>query len=220
MSTVRKMSNVAVAMQSALAAAKTISSITKAAPGVVTSTAHGYSNGDFLLMTVQGMFQLNGRVFRVAAVTTDTFQLEDVSGGTGIDTTAMDTFASGTAQKITFGTSITTAAEINVSGGEFDFIDTTTIHGNQKTQIPGTANPISIALNHLWDISDAGQIAMKSASDLQAQRAFKFTFGTGGPIMVFTGYVGFTGAPTGAAQDKITSPSTVTAFGTPTYYSA
>jgi len=111
-------------------------------------------------------------------------------------------------------------ASINVSGGDFDFIDTTTIHTNQKSQIPGAANPIKIDLNHLWDISDAGQIAMKNASDAQSQLAFKFTFGTGGPIMVFTGYVGFVGAPTGGAQDKITSPSTVTAFGTPSYYSA
>ena len=214
------MSNVAVAMQSALAAAKTITAITKAAPGVVTSTAHGYSNGDYVFLEVQGMSQVNGRVFRVANVATDTFQLEDVTGGTGIDTTVFDTFSSGTAKKITFGTSITTAATINVTGGDFDFIDTTTIHSNQKSQIPGAANPISISMDQLWDIADAGQIALKAASDTQAQRAFKFTFGTGGPIMVFVGYVGFTGAPTGNAQDKITSPATVTAFGSPTYYSA
>lgn len=215
---VRKMSNVAVAMQSALAAAKTISAITKAAPGVVTSAGHGYSNGDYVFLEVQGMIQVNARVFRVASVATDTFQLEGVTGGTGIDTTDFDTFTSGTAKKITFGTSITTASSINISGGDFDFIDTTTIHSNQKSQIPGASNPISMTMDQLWDITDAGQIALKAASDTQAQRAFKFTFGTGGPIMVFVGYVGFTGAPTGSAQDKITSPATVTAFGSPTYY--
>lgn len=217
---VRKMSNVAVAMQSALAAAKTITSITKAAPGVVTSTAHGYSNGDYVFIEAQGMTQINARVFRVASVATDTFQLEDVTGGTGIDTTAFDTFTAGTAQKITFGTSITTASTINITGGDFDFIDTTTIHSNQKTQIPGAANPISMTMDQLWDLSDAGQIALKAASDIQAQRAFKLTFGVGGPIMVFVGYVGYTGNPTGAAQDKIISPSTITAFGSPTHYSA
>lgn len=215
---VRKMSNVAVAMQSALAAAKTISAITKAAPGVVTSAGHGYSNGDYVFLEVQGMIQVNARVFRVVSVATDTFQLEGVTGGTGIDTTDFDTFSSGTAKKITFGTSITTASSINISGGDFDFIDTTTIHSNQKSQIPGASNPISMTMDQLWDITDAGQIALKAASDTQAQRAFKFTFGTGGPIMVFVGYVGFTGAPTGSAQDKITSPATVTAFGSPTYY--
>lgn len=217
---VRKMSNVAVAMQSALATAKIITGITKAAAGVVSSVAHGFANGDYVLLEVQGMYQLNARVFRVINKADDSFQLEAQIAGTALDTTAFDAFSSGTAKKITFGTSITTSASINVSGGDFDFIDTTLIHSNQKSQIPGSANPISISMDQLWDISDAGQIAMKAASDLQEQRAFRFTFGIGGPIMTFVGYVGFTGAPVGNAQDKITSPATITAVGTPTYYTA
>lgn len=220
MASVTKWSNVAVAMQSALAAAKTISAITKAAPGVVTSAAHGYSNGDFLYLAVNGMWQLNGRVFRVCNVATDTFQLEDVSGGTGIDTSAFETFSSGTAQKLTFGNSITTAVDMQVSGGDFEMIDTTTIHGNQKSEIPGLPNPLKFTFNNLWDPTDAGQAAMKTASDAQAIRAFKFTFGTGGKIMVFAGYVGFVGAPAGQSQDKVTSQAVITANGSPSYYSA
>lgn len=217
---VTKWSNVAIAMQSALAAAKTLTAITKASPGVVSSTAHGYSNGDFVYLEVQGMWQLHGRVFRVASVATDTFQLEDVSGGTGLSTAAFDTFTSGSAYKITFGTSITTATSMNVSGGDYSMIDTTTIHGNQKSEVPGLPNSLSMTFDNLWDPTDAGQAAMKSASDAQAIRAFKFTFGTGGKIMVFAGYVGFAGAPAGSAQDKVTSQAVITAHGTPTYYSA
>ena len=214
-----KWSNVAIAMQSALAAAKTLTAITKASPGVVSSTAHGYSNGDFVYLEVQGMWQLHGRVFRVASVATDTFQLEDVSGGTGLSTAAFDTFSSGSAYKITFGTSITTATSMNVSGGDYSMIDTTTIHGNQKSEVPGLPNSLSMTFDNLWDPTDAGQAAMKSASDAQAIGAFKFTFGAG-KIMVFAGYVGFAGAPAGSAQDKVTSQAVITAHGTPTYYSA
>lgn len=217
---VTKWSNVAIAMQSALAAAKTISGITKASPGVVSSTAHGYSNGDYVYLTVNGMWQLNGRVFRVANVATDTFQLEDVSGGTGISTASFDTFTSGTAEKITFGNSITTATSMNVSGGDYAMIDTTTIHGNQKSEIPGLPNALSLSFDNLWDPTDAGQAAMKAASDAQGLRAFKFTFGSGGKIMVFAGYVGFAGAPAGQAQDKVTTQAVITAYGTPSYYSA
>lgn len=217
---VTKWSNVAIAMQSALAAAKTLTAITKASPGVVSSTAHGYSNGDYVYLDVQGMWQLHGRVFRVASVATDTFQLEDVSGGTGLSTAAFDTFTSGYAYKITFGTSITTATSMNVTGGDYSMIDTTTIHGNQKSEVPGLPNSLSMTFDNLWDPTDAGQAAMKSASDAQAIRAFKFTFGTGGKIMVFAGYVGFAGAPAGSAQDKVTSQAVITAHGTPTYYSA
>ncbi len=211
---VRKWSGVAVAMQSALAAAKTISGVTKADPAVVTATTHGYSNGDYVLLVVQGMYQLDGKVVRVASVATDTFQAE------GVDSTLFDTFVSGTAQKITFGTTLSSMTSVNASGGDFDFIDTTTIHQNVKTQIPGLANPLSYSFDNLWDMSDAAQLAMKAASDNQGQRAFKFVFGTGGPVMVFSGYVGFAGAPTGSAQDKVVSPAVITAFGTPTYYAA
>lgn len=220
MATVTKWSNVAIAMQSAIAAAKTITGITLAAPGVVASASHGYSNGDYLYLEVQGMWQLNGRVFRVCSVATDTFRLEDVSGGTGIDTTAFGTFSSGSAYKLTFGTSITTATTMNMSGGNFPMIDTTTVHANQKSQVPGLPDAMNATFDNLWDPTDAGQSAMKSASDAQAKRAFKFTFGTGGKIMVFSGYVGFAGAPQGSAQDKVTTSAVITCEGTPTYYSA
>jgi hypothetical protein len=217
---VTKWSNVAIAMQSALGVAKTISGITKAAPGVVSAT-HDFANGDFIVMDVQGMWQLNARVFRLCNVVgTTTFQLEDVSGGTGISTAAFDTFTSGTAQKITFGSSISTATSMSASGGNFAMIDTTTIHGNQKAQVPGLPDALSMTFDNLWDPTDAGQAAMKTASDAQAKRAFKFTFGTGGKIMAFNGYVGFAGAPAGSAQDKITTQAVITCEGTPTYYSA
>jgi hypothetical protein len=217
------MSNVAVAMQSALGANVAITSITLAAPGVITTTAvHGLAVGDYVLMTVSGMYQLNGKVYRVASggFTTTIIQLEDVTGGTGISTIGFAAFSSGTLNKITFGTSISSAASMTASGGDFAYLDTTTIHTNQKSQIPGAANPISFEMEHLWDITDAGQIAMKNASDLQSQLAFKLTYGTGGPIQVFTGYVGYTGAPTGAAQDILKSKASLTAFGSPSYYSA
>ena len=112
-------SNVQVAVQSALAAADTISAITKANPAVVTATAHGLANGDWVSLDVLGMHQLDKSVCRVANVTANTFELE------GVDSTGFDTFSSGTAQAITFGTSITTMSDINVSGGDFESIDTT-----------------------------------------------------------------------------------------------
>lgn len=210
----KKWSNVAVAMQSALAAAKTITGITKASPGVVTSAAHGYANGDFVVLQVQGMFQLNDVVARVAGVTTDTFQLE------GIDTTAFDTFSSGTAEKVTFGTSITSATSVSSGGGGFDFIDTTTIHANTKSQMPGLPAAATYSFDNIWDPADAGLLALKTASDAQAKRAFKFTFGAGGAIAVFYGYVGANLLPGGQAQGLVTTQTVITLNGTPSYYAS
>jgi hypothetical protein len=214
MATARKWSNVAVAMQSAIAATKTITAISQAGTGVVSASTHGYSNGDYVLLLVTGMFQLNGRVFRVANQATDTFQLE------GENTTNYDAFSAGTAQKLTFGTTISTVTNLSASGADQKFIDTTTIHQNQETNMPGSTSPLSYSIDNIWDVSDAGLVAMKAAYDASAQRAFKFTFGTGGQIMVFNGYVGASLAPTGSAQNLVTTPATITVYGTPTYYSA
>jgi hypothetical protein len=206
--------NVAVAMQSAIAAAKTIISISQANPGVVNATAHGYSDGDYVMLEVQGMYQVNQRVVRVANKTTDTFELE------GINTTDFEAFSSGTAKEITFGTSISSATTISASGGNFDMIDTTTIHQNFRSEMPGLPQPISYSMDHIWDSADAGQIAMKAASDIQALRAFKFTFGSGGKILVFVGYVGFAGLPGGSAQNLITCQAVFTMNGLPTFYAS
>ncbi len=80
---------------------KTISAITKANPGVVTATSHGYSNGDYVIISgVVGMTELNGRQFKVASVSTHTFALQDMDGN-NFDTSSLTTYASaGTAFKI------------------------------------------------------------------------------------------------------------------------
>ena len=94
-------------------AAKTISAITKASPGVVTASSHGYSNGDYVIISsVVGMTELNGRQFKVAGVTTNTFQLQDMDGN-NFDTSSLTTYASaGSAFKIYQITSPYTTAQL------------------------------------------------------------------------------------------------------------
>ena len=206
--------NVQVSMQSAISASKTITGITQANPAVVTCTSHGYANGDIVYLEVQGMRQLNEKAVRVAGVTTDSFQLE------GVDATLYDAFISGTVAEATLGTTISTATSISASGGDFDFIDTTTIHDNSKSQIPGLPSAISFSMEHIWDAADAGLLAMRAASDNQQKRVFKFQFGPGGKILYFAGYVGCTMLPGGSAQNLVTTQSVITMNGTPSYYAS
>lgn len=57
---------------------RNITGITQANPAVVTSAAHGFSNGDEVeINSVAGMTELNGRRFTVANVAANTFQLEN-----------------------------------------------------------------------------------------------------------------------------------------------
>lgn len=215
MAVITKWANVAVSVQSAIGATVAISAITKANPGVVTTgTAHGYATGDYVLMTVQGMYQLNYRVFRISAASGSVFTLE------GEDTTNYGTFVAtgSTVQKLTLGTSLATLTTINASGGDFDFIDTTTIHDNIKTQVPGLPNPSTYTFDSFWDPSDAGLIALKSASDSQSQRAILFSFANGQKF-TFNAYVGCSLSPTGSAQDLIKTAVVFTALGGPKAYS-
>jgi|TARA_R100001015_G_scaffold7310_1_gene2834 hypothetical protein len=74
---------------------KTISAITKANPGVVTATSHGYSNGDHVIISsVGGMVEVNGKTFKVANVTTNTFELQNVDGQ-NVNTSSFTTYTSG-----------------------------------------------------------------------------------------------------------------------------
>jgi len=58
-----------------LAAAKAISGISNATEAVVSSTAHGYSNGDVVFIE-SGWGRLNKRAYRIKSVATDSYVLE------------------------------------------------------------------------------------------------------------------------------------------------
>lgn len=77
------------------ASIKTITGATAADPVVVTSTAHGLSNGDEVYITgVAGMTELNGRNFLVANVAANTFELQDLNGN-DIDGSGYTAYTSG-----------------------------------------------------------------------------------------------------------------------------
>lgn len=90
---------------------KTITGITAANPAVVTAASHGYSNGDEVVISgVVGMTQVNGLNFKVAGVTTNTFQLQSMQS-TNIDSSGYTAYASGglSSRVYTVATSWTTA---------------------------------------------------------------------------------------------------------------
>ena len=213
MAEVTRWVKVGVAMQTVLAAAQTITGISKASPAVVTHSGTDPTNGDYVLITAEGMDQVNARVFRVSNVNagSDTFELE------GEDSTLFDTFTSGSFQVITFGASFSTILGLQGSGGDFNMVDVTTIHDNVRKEVPGFANPITYSADSLWDLSDGALAACKAASDNQALRAFRLTFANSKKTL-FNGYVGFTGMPLGNAGDKVTCPLQITMFGRPTHY--
>ena len=82
-------------LQVLASSAKSITGITKANPGVLTSSSHGFSNGDEVFVdSIGGMTELNGRNYRVANATTNTFTLTDLFGN-AMNTTGFTTYTSG-----------------------------------------------------------------------------------------------------------------------------
>lgn len=72
---------VVAAAPAALSTSGSITGATQANPVVITSTAHGLTNGQVVYISgVGGMTQINGLAFTVAGVTTNTFQLSAVNG--------------------------------------------------------------------------------------------------------------------------------------------
>lgn len=210
--TIKTNSGLKLFMESAIASAKTISGITKAAPGVVSSTAHGFVNNDIVLLEVQGMVELNGRLFKVVNVAADSFQLAGVDGTTGIDTTLYNTFSSGTAKKVTLGTSITGVQEFTFSGGDIKTVDTTTVNDLVDTQIVVGAAAQAADLTMQWDPSSAAQQAMIAAFQTRANKGFKVMW-PDGAFVLWYGTVGYTGAPGGGKQGVTTSPAKITMLG-------
>jgi hypothetical protein len=74
--------------------AKTLTGITKASQGVVTSVAHGFLDGDEVYFSgIIGMTELNGQFVIVSDKTADTFKMKDQDGAY-IDTSTFTTYSS------------------------------------------------------------------------------------------------------------------------------
>lgn len=88
---------------------KDITGATSANPVVITSTAHGFSNGDIVIPTdVVGMTELNGNSYTVANATANTFELSGING------TSYTTYVSGGVVRKT----VTTVSGLSHLNGE------------------------------------------------------------------------------------------------------
>lgn len=77
-------------------ATKAISAVTVANPAVFTSAAHGYANGQWVVLrTMGGMPLLNGVYGIITAAAANTFQLTSIFDGTAISTLGMPAYSGG-----------------------------------------------------------------------------------------------------------------------------
>ncbi len=99
-------------------AAKTVTGITQANPGVVTCAGHGYSDGRTIYLdAVGGMDEVSGKPFLVSAATTNTFALQDLDGN-NVNTTGYGAYTSGGTAELVFEIT-TTYAEAHLKDLQF-----------------------------------------------------------------------------------------------------
>lgn len=183
--TARIGTNMNVAVESGLGSALTVTAVTKASPGVATSTAHGLVNGDVVRFTVSaGMVELDGQVVRVANKTNDTFELE------GLDTTDYSTWSAGSAKEITTWATIANAQSISMPNPAPNKIETTVLTDKQKQYSYGLADAPDGTISGLYDPTDAAIGLIKAASKDNTPLAFRVSW-AGGQKTLFNANVSY-----------------------------
>jgi hypothetical protein len=182
------------AISGSLEAAKVVSSISNANPGVASATTHGYTNGDIVVLGNPS--RLDQRVVRVANQATGTFELE------GIDTTSTALypagFGVGTAQKAgsasTGFTSLSQTVDVAASGGEQQFNQWAYIEDGRQRQRPTFKNARALTLQMHYDPTLAWHAALLDADQKGDVRVLRVSLPTGAKLF-YAVYVGFDGQP-------------------------
>ena len=181
-----------------LAAEKTISAATNASECVVTSTAHGFSNGDFVLITDSGWSRMHKRAFRIATVATDTFHLE------GFDTSDTKLFPSGggigSCKKVSGWTQVPSTMNTQVSGGDPKSVT----YQFEDSEIEFSLNTGFSAASETFDI-DADEVGgtaydlLQAYTDVQTDTVMKKVMKSGS-IILMPCKIALNPNPTGSAN--------------------
>lgn len=164
-------SNITVEVQQTLDAAKTITAITKANPGVVTSTAHGYNNGDPITMIVTaGMVELDGQAVRAANVAANTFEME------GLDTQAYSIFTAGTCKKVTAFQTMSSAQNVSMPNPAPARIETTTLVDKTKQYQYGLPEAPEGTISGLFIPAGTAEALIKAATKANTALMFRLTY--------------------------------------------
>lgn len=191
------------------AAAKTISALTNASPAVATSTAHGYSDGDEVLL-LSGWEDATNAVYQVDQLSADTFSLVDLN--TASTTTFPAGSGVGTAQKISSWQQLPQALnKISSSGGDPKFSEIQLLARRTGIKVPTGFNPVSISIPLAWDPDNAIFKDMLDISRTSTPVAIKGNI-SGGASVYGYGYISVSDMPTfNAGQvNEVTVAMTIT----------
>lgn len=163
---------------------KAITAITKANPGVVTSTSHGLSDGDVIKITgVVGMTELNDEVFIVNVLTANTFELVDT------DTTGYGTYvANGSIDEASFSNWCELTG-YNRQGGSKTEVDATSLCSTAKEYELGLPDFGTTQMDFFFAPQTAIQQALATFDASGDKLAVKVTLPQSGGVRTILGFV-------------------------------
>lgn len=158
-------------VSSGLASAKTVSSVTNAAPPVVNSTAHGYSNGNEIVLFNNWDF-LKSTVVQASSVAANSWA---IAGYDSTDTNYYPTAGSaGTSQLVSGWLPMGQILGIDTQGGDANFEDLKPFDSLVGTKVFSGFAGASVTFTLGWDPADATQQSLQTTSRVAGKRAIKF----------------------------------------------
>lgn len=174
--------NVKLEVALTFSAAKTVSAITLASPGVATSTAHAMANGAVGFWTVTGgMPQLDGQASRVYNQATNSFELQ------GLSTASFGAFTAGTFTPVATWGTVSEMVNYQSGGGSANDLDDTKSADIITQLIPGllAADSMQIDLKN-QTFNSAVMQGIEDAAIAQAYQVYRITLNDGA-VRVFRG---------------------------------
>jgi hypothetical protein len=205
-----------ISIGSAVGSAQATTVLTNASVCVVTCTAHGYADGDIVIV-VSGWSRINGKAFRVDNKTDNTFELE------GLDTTSTTIYPPGsglgTVQEVTTFTQMAQVLSTSSTGGEQRFLTYQFLEADNEVEIPTIKSGGGFNFELGDDPSLPGYTAVVAANDDRVARCLRVTLANNSKLY-YVGYVSINKTPTMEVNTLMRLAGSVRFLNEPVRYSA
>jgi len=167
--------NVRIEVAATYSTPKVVTAVTKASPGVATSTSHAMADATigYFDDPTAGMDEIAGGAYSVDAPATNTFNLE------GEDTTTFGTFTSGNFVPVATWATLSVATGYSIDGGAADTIDTTRLLDRIKQQEMGLLAAQTVNVDGFSDAQNAAVALLRAAALVAGYVVVRMTLSNG-----------------------------------------
>lgn len=175
MANVLKGRNVKIEVALTFGAAKVVSAVSKAKPGVASSASHGLTNGTIgYFSLLSGMSEIDGQAISVGNSAAGTFELQK------IDTTNFTPFTSGSFVPVATWATLAAATSLQVGGGDASKQDVTTLLDTVRQEENGLLAAQSVSIGSFVEASsNAAADAVDAAAMNNDYLIFRATWPNG-----------------------------------------